>query len=168
MRNRMLSASVFSGLCRLIGLLALLGSFASGAFASIGVSATTSLSSPQPVNTTITLTAAATDGTEVQYQFWVYNANANPAWSQLQGYSTSPTCTWTPAAAGDYLLSVTALDGATDTGANTTFWYTITGGPLIAVFRQCCPGLAAAGRHADYLHRRRDGGHERAVSVLGV
>ena len=139
MQNRTRSLSVFPGLCRLLGLLALLGSFASGAFASIGVSATTSPPTPQPVNTAITITAAATGGTDMQYQFWVYNANANPAWQQLQAYSASATCAWTPAAAGNYLLSVTALDGATDTGANTTFWYTITGGPLIAVSVSATP-----------------------------
>ena len=90
--------------------------------------------SPQPVNTPITLTATATGGTNVQYQFWLYNPAATPAWSQLQAYSTLTTCTWTPAAAGNYLLSVTAQDGATGTEVNTTLWYTITAGtPLTAV-----------------------------------
>ena len=168
MRNRSLSASVFPGLCRLIGLLALLGSFASGAFASIGVSATTSLSSPRPVNTAITLTAAATGGPEVQYQFWVYNVNANPAWSQLQGYSTSPTCTWTPTSGG----RLPALRHRTRRrhrhgGEHDLLVHHYRRSAHRGVRRRRA-GFATAGRHADYLHRRRDGRHERAVSVLGV
>ena len=103
------------------------------------VSVTTAPTSPQPVNTPITLTAAATGGTGVQYQFWLYNANANPAWSQLQGYSASPTCTWTPADAGNYLLSATALDGASGTAVNDLLWYAITGGSLTAVSVSAAP-----------------------------
>ena len=76
-------------------------------------------------NTPITFTATATGGTNVQYQFWQYNANAAPAWSQLQAYSTSATCTWTPATAGNYLLSVTAQDGATGAAVNTMLWYSV-------------------------------------------
>ena len=45
--------------------------------------------SPQPVNTPITLSATATGGANVQYQFWIYNSMATPAWSQWQGYSPS-------------------------------------------------------------------------------
>ena len=100
---------------------------------------TPSLPAPQPANTPITLTAAATGGTNVQYQFWVYNANASPAWSQLQGYSASPTCTWTPADAGNYLLSATALDGASGTAVNDLLWYAITGGSLTAVSVSAAP-----------------------------
>ena len=77
-------------------------------------------------NTPITFSAAATGGANVQYQFWLYNQNATPAWSQLQAYSTSATCAWTPTTAGNYLISVTARDGVTGTAVNTTFWYTIT------------------------------------------
>ena len=61
----------------------------------------------------------------MQCQFWVYNPDANPAWSQLQGSSATATCTWTPAVQGSYILSVTALDGATGMAANTTFWYSV-------------------------------------------
>ncbi len=56
------------------------------------VTVTASLPSPQPIETPITFTAAATGGTNVQYQFWLYNPSANPAWSQLQAYSSSATC----------------------------------------------------------------------------
>ena len=74
------------------------------------VSVTPSLASPQPPNTPITLTATATGGTNVQFQFWLYNHAAIPAWSQLQAYSTSATYKWIPATAGNYLISVTAQD----------------------------------------------------------
>lgn len=97
------------------------------------VTVTTSLASPQQKNTPITLSAAATGGTNVQYQFWVFNAT-NPAWTQLQGYSSTASCLWTPATAGQYLLSITALDGSVGTNANTTCWFSVTNGaPLTAV-----------------------------------
>jgi hypothetical protein len=101
------------------------------------VSVTAAPASPQPVNTPITFTAAATGGTNVQYQFWLYNPAANPAWSQLQAYSSSATCQWTPAANGQYLLSVTAED-ATGANANTMLWDTV-GNPLTAVSVTAAP-----------------------------
>ena len=52
------------------------------------VSVTSSLASPQPPNTPITFTATATGGTNVQFQYWLYNPIASPAWSQLQAYSS--------------------------------------------------------------------------------
>ena len=76
-------------------------------------------------NTPITFTAVATGGTNVQYQFWLYNPNATPAWSQLQGYSTQATCPWTPTTPGSYLLSVTACDMSNGMAANTLLWYTV-------------------------------------------
>ena len=42
--------------------------------------------SPQPVNTAITLTLSATGGSNLQYQYWLYNATAQ-TWSPLQTYS---------------------------------------------------------------------------------
>ena len=79
----------------------------------------------------------------MQYQFWVYNANATPAWSQLQTYSTSGHLRWTPATAGNYLLSVTAQDGVTGTAVNTLLWYTI-GSPLTAVTVTASPASPQA------------------------
>ncbi len=64
--------------------------------------------SPQPINTPITLTADGDGRGAVQYQFWLYNPAATPAWSQLQAYSSTATCLWTPTTPGNYLLSVTA------------------------------------------------------------
>ena len=70
----------------------------------------------------------------MQYQFWVYNPAATPAWSLLQGYASSTTCPWTPATAGSYLLSITAQDGVTGAQMNTLFWYAVTvNTPLTAV-----------------------------------
>ncbi len=83
------------------------------------------MDSPQPPNTAITLTATATGGTNVQYQFWTYNPDVTPAWNQLQAYSPQNTCTWTPAVAGNYLLSVTAQDGVTGTEVNSVLWYAV-------------------------------------------
>ena len=64
-------------------------------------------------------------GTNVQYQFWVYNQNAIPMWSRLPAYSAQNILTWTPTITGNYLFSVTALDSTTGTQVNTTTWYTI-------------------------------------------
>ena len=88
------------------------------------VSVTAAPASPQLVNTPITFTASATGGSNVQYQFWMYNQAATPAWSQLQAYSSTATCQWTPTASGSNLLSVTALD-ATGAAVNVMLWYTI-------------------------------------------
>ncbi len=98
-----------------------------------------SLASPQPVGTPITLTAAATGGTDVQYQFWVYNPAAVPAWSQLQAYSRQAACSWTPAAPGNYLFAITAQDGVIGTEASTTLWYYLTVIPLTSVQVQASP-----------------------------
>ena len=97
------------------------------------VSVSAAPATPEPVNTTITFIAMATGGTNVQCQFWLYNAASSPAWSMLQGYSTQTVCLWAPAVAGDYLLSVTAQDGVTGAIANQMVWYTITPTPLTAV-----------------------------------
>ena len=84
----------------------------------------TSPDSPQPANTPITLTATATGGTNVQYQFWLYNPARHPGVDAIAGYSASTTYIWTPTASGNYLLSTTAQDGATGTAVNTLTWYT--------------------------------------------
>ncbi len=94
-----------------------------------GVTVTPSLASPQAANTAITLTAAATGGSNVQYQFWSYDPNASPTWNQVQAFSSSATCTWKPTTSDSYLLSVTAQDGLTGAQVNSSFWYIITNGP---------------------------------------
>ena len=89
------------------------------------LSVTPALASPQPHGAGITLTAAATGGADILYQFWVYNPLLTPAWQQLQAYSPQAACTWTPATAGAYLLSITAMDGVTGVEVNTMLWYTV-------------------------------------------
>ena len=97
------------------------------------VDCTTVPASPQEVNTPITISATATGGMNVQYQFWLYNAQATPTWSQLQGYSAQSTCQWTPSVAGNYVISVTALDGDTGMVKSVLAPYTITPNYLTAV-----------------------------------
>ncbi len=92
--------------------------------------------SPQPVGTPITLTAVATGGTNVQYQFWVYTPTATPAWHPVQPYSAAATCIWTPNMPGNELLSATAQDGATGTEVNAMLWYTITPRPPVPVVQR--------------------------------
>ncbi len=104
-----------------------------------GVALQASPAAPQRSGVPITLTAAATGGSNVQYQFCVYNPTATPAWSEVQGYSASATCTWTPAVPGDYLLSVTAQDGLTGVEVSTTRWYSVTNSPLTGVTLQANP-----------------------------
>ena len=79
----------------------------------------------------------------VQYQFWVYNA-ATQTWSQLQAFSTSAACLWTPNTAGNYYLSTTALDSSTGTEKSATTWYTITPPPLSAVTLTTSPASTCA------------------------
>ncbi len=90
--------------------------------------------------TSITLTAVATGGSSVNYQFWAYNPNVTPAWSQLQPFTSLNTCTWKPNVAGNYLLSVTARDDSNNLQVNSTCWYLITNGtPLTAVSLTASP-----------------------------
>ena len=133
-----------------------------------GVTFTASPASPQPAGTAITITASATGGTNVQYQFWVYNPAATPAWSQLQAYSTPTTCSWTP---GDS-RQLPALRHRAGRHHRHGGEYHCSGipspVPLDRGDRYHLARLAAAGRYADHPHRDGDGRHECAVPVLGV
>src|SRR5439155_23242658 len=62
--------------------------------------------SPQPVGTSITITAAAGGCTSPQYQFWVHAPTGS--WALAQNYSSSSTFTWnTPGlASGTYRFEV--------------------------------------------------------------
>ena len=67
--------------------------------------------SPQPVNTAIKLTATPTGGGgQVQYLFRVgYSDAAGWHWTNINGtYTTTASCTWTPATAGTFTLVVWA------------------------------------------------------------
>ena len=108
-----------------------------------GLTVTNTPNSPQPVNTAIAITATATGGMNVQFQFWLYNAIATPAWSQLQPYSTQTTCLWAPATAGSYQLSITAQDGATGATVNKMVPYIITAAaPTITSFTPASGGTS--------------------------
>ena len=96
--------------------------------------------SPQLANTPITYTATATGGSNVSYQFWLFDAAATPAWRQLPGNMSSATCSWTPAAPGNYLIYASAQDGGSGMAVNAISLYTI-GNPLTAV--SAAPSLAS-------------------------
>ncbi len=121
------------------------------------VSITPSPASPQPATTHITITAKATGGTNVQYMFWLYN-RATTTWSELQASSSSATCTWTPAATGNYLLSVTATDGVSGAQVSNTLWYAVAT-PLERGEHHHLPGLAAGGQDHNHPHRKGDRRH---------
>ncbi|OIO85221.1 MAG: hypothetical protein AUK32_07725 [Candidatus Aquicultor secundus] len=70
-------------------------------------SLTTDKASPQAVGIPITVTADATGGAELLYQFWV---NDGVSWKVVQGYSASDTYLWTPTVPGNYKLSVYVKD----------------------------------------------------------
>ena len=85
---------------------------------------TTAKASPQPANTPITLTLSATGGSNLQYQYWIYSATTQ-TWSQLQGFSTSSSYTWTPTTAGQYYISGSVLDSLVRMEVPATTWFTI-------------------------------------------
>ena len=98
----------------------------------------TSPTSPQPANTGITLTATASGGSSLTYQFWCYSA-ATGTWSQLQAFSSSNTITWTPSAIGSYFLTTTAQDGSTGQQMSASLWYIVSGPVLTAVSLATAP-----------------------------
>ena len=111
----------------------------SGASALSGVTLAASPVSPQLVNTPITLTATASGGTNLEYQF---SATLNGTATVLRAYAGTPTCTWTPATAGSYTLQVLARVVGTTQNPNTTgsLSYTITAGtPLTAIAVSASP-----------------------------
>jgi subtilisin family serine protease len=77
---------------------------------------TPNLVAPQPPNTAVTWTATATGGlAPYQYRFLVWGGSA---WSELRGWGSSNTLTWTPTVASpDYKIAV-LVRGAWNTGAN--------------------------------------------------
>lgn len=75
------------------------------------VALSTTPASPQPANTPITLIATPIcGGGQVQYQFRAgYTDAAGWHWMALNtGFTTTASCTWTPATAGSYVLVVWA------------------------------------------------------------
>jgi len=70
--------------------------------------------------TTITLTAAPTGGTNVEYLFqYGVKKKGKLVWTTIRNYSTSPTCTWQMDTLGTYTLQVLAREvGSTATVSN--------------------------------------------------
>ena len=74
------------------------------------VAFTTSLTSPQPVNKTIRLTAVKTGGANVRYQYY-YSTNSGSTWSVMQSWTTASYKDWKPTSARNYTLKVAAREG---------------------------------------------------------
>jgi Fibronectin type III domain len=63
---------------------------------------------PVPPGTPVTITGQVSDSSATfEYQFFVYSRGTG-TWSLARGYSTANSFTWTPAAAGSYLVQVWA------------------------------------------------------------
>jgi len=72
--------------------------------AATGVTLTSSLASPQPVNTPITFTALGQGGSGTyEYRYWI---NSGAGYTIVRNYSTTNTFTWTPTATGAYDILV--------------------------------------------------------------
>ncbi len=100
-------------ICRgIISLLALLWPLWATAAVS-GITLAANPPAPAPPKTTVTLTAAATGGTNVVYEFWLGTqlADASWDWAIYRAYATTPTCTWTPTVSGEYIIEAWARDG---------------------------------------------------------
>jgi Putative Ig domain/Glucodextranase, domain B len=77
---------------------------------------TSSLASPQPPNTSISFTAAASGGTgPYQFKWWVYDGTA---WWVVQNWSTSATLAWRPSASGNYIVAVWARNAGVTVDAS--------------------------------------------------
>jgi len=76
---------------------------------------TASVKSPSPVGVPINLTASATGGGTLEYQFKAKYLSAPGvyAWITLQDYSALNTCTWTPAEARSYTIIAYAREKGT-------------------------------------------------------
>lgn len=66
--------------------------------------------SPQPVNSSINLTANASGSGQVEYEFWIKSENSG--WTKLRECSTSATYTWKPSVSGNYTIRVYAKDSS--------------------------------------------------------
>jgi hypothetical protein len=98
------------------------------------------------VGTQVTLTATPTGGTSPQYEFWACTPAGS--WSDIQAYSATNTCSWTPNIVGTWYLQLWAKNLASgnsyDQYAEISFMATATGGGLSAVSLQASPGTVPA------------------------
>lgn len=92
-----------------------------------GVTLSASPVSPQPVNTLITLTAAATGSTSVEYKFIVgYQSSTGTNWTTLRSYASTPTAVWQPTQVGTYTLMVYAHQIGATTVVTKSLTYSVT------------------------------------------
>jgi hypothetical protein len=86
--------------------------------------------SPQVVETSITVTASASAGIPpYQYRFWVWDGMA---WTMVRDWGAGNPYTWTPVTAGTYQLGVWAKPSATPGdlwAAYATLPFTVTAPP---------------------------------------
>jgi hypothetical protein len=74
-------------------------------------------SSPQPINTEVTLTASPVGGGTVEYLFDISN-DGGLNWSILRDYDTISVFQWTPTESGTYKLRVTAREQGSEEETN--------------------------------------------------
>ncbi len=76
---------------------------------------------PVLVGTPVSLTAAATGGTRLEYEFKAGRlSGTSTVWEVIHPYAESTTATWTPGALGAYTLQVTAREVAQPSVKRTT------------------------------------------------
>ena len=122
----------------------------------------------QLLGSTITLIAAPVGGANLQYQFCVYNPNANPSTSVLQDYLSSFIYNWTPQSTGTYSLYVVAKD----LNGNAANPRDIHAGALR--YRRFADrgsfdrltGVTGAREYSDYAHRNNNGRPGPELSVF--
>ena len=79
--------------------------------------------SPVTPGTAVTFTATPNGGRQVEYRFM---QQFNGIWSELRGWSTEKTFTWTPSASGNYAIQVRAREvGTTVTGVLKSVSYKV-------------------------------------------
>ncbi len=86
-----------------------------------GATLTSSLQSPQPPGSTITLTGGGSTCINPLYQFWTINLSSSAGWQMLQDYSPDPSVSWdvTTAPDGNYLLEVLLRDSSSNSPFDT-------------------------------------------------
>lgn len=88
--------------------------------------------SAQPINTLVKLTATATGGASLQYQF--ETSTDGTTWTPLALYAAANSANWRPTAANTYQLRVRVRDGNSGEPVNSaTASYTITAAPPTSV-----------------------------------
>ena len=130
------------------------------------VKLTTNPASPAIVGTPITLSATATGGTNVQYQFWVYNPSRQPGVEPTAGLFLHRDLHLDSDLAGQ-LLPLRHRAGWRDRHGSE--YHRLVYDYLRHTDGSClhhASGVSASGQYPDHPHRDGDGRDECAVSVL--